>query len=147
MRATRWSLGAVGLLSMAVGARMLVDRPAPAGVASWLAGAVLLHDLVLLPLVLAAGLLLRRLDGHAVRGVVRGGLVVAGCVTLVALPPLLRPGEPANPTVLPLDYGRNALLLIALTGVGTLSLALVVRRRRCRATRRPPARRPRLRDG
>ncbi|TDC21228.1 hypothetical protein E1265_18670 [Streptomyces sp. 8K308] len=133
---------------MAVGARMLVDRPAAAGVASWLAGAALLHDLVLLPLVLAAGLLLRRLGGRPVRGVVRGGLVVAGCVTLVALPPLLRPGEPANPTVLPLDYGRNVLLLIALTGLGTLSLALVVAwRRRRRATRRPPARRPRLRNG
>ncbi|MFD5321350.1 hypothetical protein [Streptomyces sp. NPDC127098] len=134
MRAARWLLGAVGALSMAAGARMLLGQPAPTGVVRWLAGAVVLHDVVLAPLVLAVGLLVRRLRGHGVRGVVRGGLMVAGCVTLAALPPLLRPGQPANPTVLPLDYGRNVLLLVTVTGVVTLVLAALARSRRQRAS-------------
>lgn len=65
---------------------------------------------------LGVGLLLAAVPA---RGTVRGGLVVAGCLTMIALPPLLRPGAPTNPSALPLDYLRNWLLLLAAVAVVT----------------------------
>ncbi|MDT0444981.1 hypothetical protein [Streptomyces johnsoniae] len=130
MRAARLVLGAAGLLLLAAGVRLLITggpADAPRQVAVWLAGAVVLHDLALAPLVLAAGLVVRRLPA---RRAVRGGLIVAGCLTLVALPPLLRPGEPRNATALPLDYGRNLVLLLAATALAAAAAAAWRRARR-----------------
>ncbi|WP_308315897.1 hypothetical protein [Streptomyces sp. CC228A] len=45
---------------------------------------------------------------------------MAGGLTLVALPVLLAPRRPSNPSVLPLDYARNWLLLLAAVAVGAL---------------------------
>jgi hypothetical protein len=102
-------------------------------VALWLAGAIVLHDGLVAPLVLAAGLLLSSVPA---RGTVRGALVVAGCLTAIALPPMLRPGTPANASALPLDYVRNWLILmgavVVLTGIlrgGVLLARRVLRRR------------------
>jgi hypothetical protein len=116
-------LGAAGLLLMGAGARYLfadTSEGTPRKLVGWLAGVLVAHDLVLVPLVLGAGLALRRLPG---RRAVRGGLLVAGCLTLVALPPLLRPGAPRNATVLSLDYGRNLALLLVATALVTAGVA------------------------
>jgi hypothetical protein len=124
---TRWLLAVGGLVVMGAGVRLLVvetNPETPGQVAAWLAGAVVVHDLLLAPLVLAVGLALRSLP---FRGPARGGLLVAGCLTLVALPPLLRPGTPRNPTVLPLDYGRHLTLLLAVVAAGAVAVALVSR--------------------
>ncbi|MFS4108324.1 hypothetical protein ACLU4X_26700, partial [Streptomyces sp. PD-S100-1] len=59
------------------------------------------------------------------RGPVRGALLVAGALTAVALPPLLRPGVPANSSVLPLDYLRNWLLALAAVAAVTTALIAV----------------------
>ncbi|MGP4114066.1 hypothetical protein ACTWP5_24550 [Streptomyces sp. 4N509B] len=118
----RLVLGLAGLALMGVGAWvLLVDAASrtPGQVAVWLAGALVVHDAVLVPLVLLVGVALRRLPYRRVRHVVRGGLLVAGCVTLLALPPLLRPGTPRNETELPLDYPRNLLLVLAAVAVVT----------------------------
>ncbi|MFB7631367.1 hypothetical protein ACFC0M_10535 [Streptomyces sp. NPDC056149] len=100
------------------------------GVVVWLGGAIVLHDAVIAPLVLVVGLVLAR---SGARGPARGALIVAGALTVVALPVLLRPGAPANPSVLPLDYPRN--WVIAVGGVVAVSALLavarwIVRRRR-----------------
>ncbi|MFG2577225.1 hypothetical protein [Streptomyces sp. NPDC048481] len=131
MKALRVLLGAVGLALMGVGAFQLTDVRDPIGVLVWLGGAVLLHDAVIAPLVLLVGLVLVR---RRARGPVRGALLVAGALTAVALPVLLRPGRTANPSVLPLDYPRNWLIAVvavataaALWGAGR---GLVRRRRR-----------------
>jgi hypothetical protein len=119
-RLGRLALGLGGLAMAGVGAWvLLVDAASrtPGQVAAWLAGAVVVHDLLLAPAVLLLGLAVRRL--RRVRRALRGALLVGGCVTLVALPPLLRPGEPRNETVLPLDYGRNLALLLVAVAVGT----------------------------
>lgn len=111
----RCVLGAAGLAAMAFGAVQLVTDPHVAGwtgVLTWLAAAVVLHDGVLVPVVLAAGALL----GARLRRRLRWGFLVAGSLTAVALPVLLAPGQrpSANPSVLPLDYPRNwALCLLA----------------------------------
>ncbi|WP_405603701.1 hypothetical protein OG741_32605 [Streptomyces sp. NBC_01410] len=120
--------GALGLALMTVGAVLLVTGGQLKDVALWLAGAIVLHDGIVAPLVLGVGLLLAAVPA---RGTVRGALVVAGCLTVVALPVLLRPGTPKNPTVLPLDYVRNWLLALAAVAVltGMLLAARWIRRR------------------
>lgn len=121
MRA-RVALGAVGLAAMAVGAvQLFTDRQvkAPVEVLLWLAGAIVLHDAVLVPVVLALGAVLARWLPPHLRRPVRGGLITAACLTAVALPFLLRPSAKANPSVLPLDYPRD--LAVALGAVVVLT--------------------------
>jgi hypothetical protein len=108
--------GALGLALMAVGATLLLTGGQLKDVALWLAGAIVLHDGIIAPLVLGVGLLLAAVPA---RGTVRGALVVAGCLTMIALPPLLRPGAPTNPSALPLDYLRNWLIVLAAVAVVT----------------------------
>ena len=116
--------GGVGLALMAVGASLLVTGGQLKDVALWLAGAIVLNDGIIAPLVLGIGLLLAAVPA---RGTVRGALVVAGCLTMVALPVLLRPGRPTNPSALPLDYLRNWLLVLAAVAVLTAVLLLARR--------------------
>jgi hypothetical protein len=120
--------GALGIVLMAVGATLLAAGGQIKDVALWLAGAIVLHDGIIAPLVLGIGLLLAAVPA---RGAVRGALVVAGCLTMVALPVLLRPGRPTNPSALPLDYLRNWLLVLAAVAVltGVLLLARRLLRR------------------
>ncbi|MGW1490297.1 hypothetical protein [Streptomyces sp. NPDC002402] len=120
--------GGLGVALMTVGAVLLLTGGQLKDVALWLAGAIVLHDGIVAPLVLGVGLLLAAVPA---RGTVRGALIVAGCLTVVALPVLLRPGTPKNPTVLPLDYVRNWLLALAAVAVltGVLLAARWIRRR------------------
>ncbi|GAA3804446.1 hypothetical protein ACFS5L_11200 [Streptomyces phyllanthi] len=132
MKVTRVLVGAAGAALMGVGLSLLMDVRDPTGVLVWLGGAVVLHDMLIAPLVLLVGLVLVR--GRA-RGPVRGALVVAGALTVVALPALLRPGRTANSSVLPLDYPRNWLIaLVAVAAVTALVLAA-----RGLTRRRPPS--------
>ncbi|MDX2553282.1 MULTISPECIES: hypothetical protein [Streptomyces] len=126
--------GAAGVALMGVGASLLLDVRDLTGVLVWLGGAVVLHDVVIAPLVLLVGLVAVRAGG---RGPVRGALLVAGALTAVALPVLLRPGKPANSSVLPLDYPRNWLL--ALVAVATVTALLMAVRGTRGIRRRPPS--------
>ena len=90
---------------------------------------MLLHDLVLVPGVAAAGWLVTRLVPLAVRPVVRGGLVVAALTTAVALPVVSGRGDPGNPSSTPLDYPRNLALVLLAVALGTAALALRRHRR------------------
>ncbi|WP_070196185.1 hypothetical protein [Streptomyces oceani] len=129
MTTVRWTLGAAGAVLLIVGCWLLLDtRSGTVGqVLLWLAGAVAVHDGLLVPSVLLVGLGLRmprrRLPGYAF-GVLRGGLVVAGSLTLLALPLVIREGQGRNPSVLPLDYADNWAALVAGTAVVTLVLLL-----------------------
>jgi hypothetical protein len=130
VKVVRVLAGAGGVALMGVGVALLADVRDATGVLVWLGGAMVLHDVVIAPLVLLVGLAAVR--GRA-RGPVRGALVVAGALTVVALPALLRPGRTANSSVLPLDYPRNWLLaLVAVASVTALCLAArgLARRRR-----------------
>ncbi|MEU4120127.1 hypothetical protein AB0F71_37200 [Kitasatospora sp. NPDC028055] len=123
----------------------------PAGVLWWAVGALVLHDGLWLPLVCLAGAALGAATGIALRAprptlraaaptrgpVLRGWLVVAVALTAVGLPAVLRAGrDSGNPTVLPLPYLRNWLLLLAATAVCAALVALARRRRRRRHQRR-----------
>ncbi|MFE9634697.1 hypothetical protein [Streptomyces sp. NPDC006463] len=119
----RTAVGAVGAALLGYGVLLLFDGGQYLDVAIWLAGAVALHDGIVAPLVLAVGLLLARVRASRT---VRAALIVAASLTLVALPVLLRPGTPDNPSVLPLDYPRNWSL--ALVAVAVLAALLHVTR-------------------
>ncbi|MFF3981589.1 hypothetical protein ACWGNF_16695 [Streptomyces sp. NPDC055808] len=110
----RTLLGAAGLALMAFGGLLLWGQSTHWDVLIWLAGAVVLHDGVIAPLVLAAGLLL---GGLKKRGLLRGALLSMGCLTLIALPLLLRPLPTANSSVLPLNYVRGLLVSLAVVAV------------------------------
>src|SRR4051812_32541804 len=113
----RTVVGAAGLPLMAFGGLLVWGQGTHWGVVLWLAGAVVLHDGVIAPLVLGVGFLV---GGLKHRGLVRGALLAGGCLTLVALPVLLRPLPTANSSVLPLDYVRG--LLISLAAVAVLAV-------------------------
>ncbi|MCJ0874290.1 hypothetical protein [Streptomyces sp. AP-93] len=129
MKSVRLLLGGAGLLLIAVGGRLLAELPDPLDVLVWMGGAVVLHDGIIAPLVLAAGLAVAAVPA---RGLVRGALLTAGVLVLVTLPLLLRPGTPPNPSALPLPYGRNLLLVLAAVAVAAGAMAAVGRWRSSR---------------
>ncbi|MDQ1006992.1 hypothetical protein QFZ82_001477 [Streptomyces sp. V4I23] len=132
----RYALGALGLLLIGIGGWHLAARPDPYDVLLWMAGALVLHDGVLAPVVLAVGLLVAAVPA---RPVVRGALVTGGALVLVTLPLLLRPEAPPNPSALPLPYVRNLLLVLAVVaGVALAWVGLTRLRRRVRASRAGP---------
>ncbi|MFH8555888.1 hypothetical protein [Streptomyces celluloflavus] len=132
----RYVVGGCGIALMAFGGSLLVAQPEPWRVVLWLASGVLVHDGLLAPLVIAIAALAAA-AGVRLRGVARAALIVAGSLTVIALPPLLRPGGVANATVLPLDYPRNWLVAMAAVTViwaGYAGVRACVRRA---APRRP----------
>ncbi|WP_369213703.1 hypothetical protein [Streptomyces flavofungini] len=138
MRTVRGVAGALGVVLMGVGVSLMTEVRDVTGVLLWLGGALVLHDAVIAPAVLLVGLVLVR---GRVRGPVRAALLVAGALTVVALPVLLRPGRTAHPSVLPLDYPRN--WLIALTAVAAVTALWMAarayfRRRPLEGPSRPP---------
>ena len=81
---------AVGVPIMAYGVRgALVDAADthPAELARWIAGAAVVHDAVLIPLVAVAAWGLRRVVPPRWWGPVRAALVTAAVLALVAVPP------------------------------------------------------------
>ncbi len=92
----------------------------------WLAGGVVLHDALVVPLVLGLWVVLRRGLPGAWRARLAATLIILGTVTLGAVPVLLRLGARAdNTTLLDRDYGIGWLILAAAVTAGVL-LAHVV---------------------
>ncbi|MFD0352039.1 hypothetical protein ACFQ0M_49615 [Kitasatospora aburaviensis] len=113
----RWLRGIVllgGLALTGYGVYGFLNDPyitAPWDVLVWAGGGLVLHDGFWVPLSCLVG-------ASVARGpVLRGWLVVAAAVTAVGLPAVLHAGEDhGNPTVLPLPYLRNWLLVLGATG-------------------------------
>ncbi|WP_338674710.1 hypothetical protein V1460_18225 [Streptomyces sp. SCSIO 30461] len=129
-------MGGIGLVVMGFGAWLLFgtgDVRDPWDVVIWLGGAIVLHDVLIAPVVLAVGSLLAVLPG---RPVIRAAMIVCGALTLIALPPLLRPGAPANPSALPLDYVDNWLLASGVVAVLAATALILPRAVRALAARR-----------
>ncbi|MBX6384504.1 MAG: hypothetical protein IRZ07_16280 [Microbispora sp.] len=105
----------------------------PLGWALWFGGVIAAHDAVLVPLVLLTGVAVGRLRRPSP---VRAGLTIAALLSFVALPMVAGIGRRAdNPSLLPLDYGRNLLVVLSLIALGTALTAIAgrlrARRRRC----------------
>lgn len=85
----------------------------PANLAKFVVGGALLHDLLVAPLVILAGVLIARAVPARARGTVQAALIVSGVVALFAWPLVRAYGLAANnPTSLPHNYGLNLLIVL-----------------------------------
>ena len=137
----RWQIGliAVGVLLLALGGLVLVLDVGPSefvGIAIWFAGAIILHDGILAPIVFGVSLMLRRAGKRIPLGallIVQGAVVVGAMTALLVVPEQLKQAiGTANPTILPLNYGVN-LVVFGVVLIAVTVLAVVVYLRRVRA--------------
>lgn len=130
MSPLRWTTGAAGAALLGYGVLGLLTDPQitdPLDVLVWSAGAVVIHDGLWMPLVLLAGAVTVRSPA------VRAALAVAAAISVIAVPAVLRADQDhGNPSVLPLPYLRNWLLLLAAVAAATALAAgwSAARRRR-----------------
>jgi hypothetical protein len=118
--ATIMGFGAIGLLSNVEGAALV----------SWLKtviGALVVHDLLFAPLVVAGGLLLVRVVPARARAPVQVAAIVSGALIAVSIPVVGGFGRVAtNPSLLPSDaYGARLLAVLgaiwAIAGVAAIT--------------------------
>lgn len=125
-----------GLAALGYGLAGLFTHPRPVNLPNstrWLAGGVLVHDLVLVPATMLVGLALARFVSAPYRAVVQGALIVSASVALMCLPLWLGyGGTPGNPTTNPLPYRRNLALVLGAVWAGALAIMIIraVRRQR-----------------
>lgn len=140
MRAARIVLVVLGVLVLAFGASVMVTTVTPnriGGLATWLLGAVILHDAILSPFVVLAGLGLRR-AGRALRAwvlvVVQAAVVLGSVLALVVIPEIgAKHHGVNNPTVVPFDYGTRLLVVegvLLLVVIAVLVVGWLTARRR-----------------
>jgi hypothetical protein len=97
----------------------------------WFAAGLLVHDGLVVPSTVAVGWLVRRVVPAGARATVQAGLALSAVLALVTWPLVRGYGRAAqggtNPTLLPFDYGRNLLVVLAVVW-GSLAAAAVARR-------------------
>lgn len=119
-------ISGVLVMAYAVGGALTDPGVKPFGVLSFLVAVLVAHDLLWMPVVLLAGALLTRFATPLWRT-----LAITVAALLVVAVPLTVAARPAdNPSVLPLDYGRNLLLLLAVIAVTGIVAAITSRIRK-----------------
>jgi hypothetical protein len=114
----------------------LLDRPSAANIVLWLVAAILLHDLVALPLYTLLDRLLWRAAPRRLAAALRTAAVLAGFTLLVFFPPVLGLNARTFARVAgyaPSGYAARWIALAA--GIALVCLAVAAIRRR-----RPPGR-------
>jgi hypothetical protein len=133
-----WISAAAGWAVIGFGLRGIFQQSVdtrPPDLARFVVGGALLHDLVVAPLVILAGVLVARVVPGRFRAVVQAALVVSGVVALFSYPLVRAYGLAANnPTSLPHNYARN--LLVVLGVVWAVAAAAAVVRLRAQPARR-----------
>ena len=138
MRALRIGLVILGLAAAGYGLFGVFTESRPIGVGVFAAATVLGHDLLLAPAAALVATLARRLVAADLYPIVRGGLIVTGCVLAVSWPFVLGLGRRAtNPSALPLNYPLGLALTLAAVWLVTAGLLAVRRRGRRRRTGKP----------
>lgn len=111
-----WTTAVLGWAVIAWGVAGVVRHHVdtrPADLLRFVAGGILLHDLVVVPLALVAAYLLNRAVPAPWRRWVQVTLVVAAPLALFAYPMVRGYGNiPGNPTALPHDYAANLVLVV-----------------------------------
>lgn len=119
--------GAIGWGVAGIFSNSLDTRPA--NLARFVVGGALLHDLLVAPVAILAGVVVARAVPGRARGPVQAALVVSAIVALFAYPLVRGYGLAANnPTSLPHNYGAN--LLAVLAAVWTVTALIIALRRR-----------------
>ncbi len=145
MKALRLTLAASGILLGLYGVFRLVIE-VPIGnllvLAGWMIGAVIIHDGILSPAVIAVGWFVGRVRPARARRYVQGGLIAGGLITIVAIPLIVHAGqEPTSKAILRQNFGGN--LTVLLGAVAAVSLVLYAARV-ARDTRSHPGQEPDL---
>lgn len=138
LRTARVLLVAAGVAMLAFGVvNFVLDAGDTGPVASWvvLAAFAVGHDALFAPALLVVAGLVGRVAPRRAVPVVRTALLVSGALALVALPLVLGLGyDPGEPSALPLDYGRNLLVSLAVVWLlAAVTLVVSLRRRRTSA--------------
>jgi hypothetical protein len=124
-----WAIMAFGLLS-------LFERSAatrPTNFALLFLGAVVVHDLVFTPAVLAFGAVLGPRLPRAVRGLVLGAAAVSALLLVASVPVIGGFGRQSdNPSLLPRDGIVGILLVLAVVWAVTAAICVRAWRRRAR---------------
>lgn len=134
MKTLRLLLFLPGLGALAWGAVLFAEyafplRPDVFGTLGWLAGGPLVHDLLIAPLVGAAGFALSRFLPERWKTPVKTGAVLTGVLTLLAFPLLWRPfGGATNPGLHDADTLTGLLLTLAVVWLGVVVAALFRRK-------------------
>lgn len=127
-----WAVIALGWVVMVVAVAGAWGDDALRGIGSWvrwIIGAALVHDLLLLPVVLAAGWLLTRVVPRPWRVPLRTALLVGGITALAVWPTARRWGaRDDNPSILPLPVARNLAILVVVLLVIALVAGVVAAR-------------------
>lgn len=128
MKTARRTLIGLGALLIAYAiSGALTDGDLKGGALIFLVAVLVVHDALLLPLLIGAGVLIGRTIPPRLRAPVRAAAVISVAVTVVALPLVLARGRvPDNPSILPLNYGRG--LLIAYAAIWSACAGFVVTR-------------------
>jgi hypothetical protein len=130
-----WAATAAGWALMAWGVRGIVIHhldTRPPDLARFFVGGLIAHDLVFAPLVVAAGLALRRVVPAPLRAPVQAAAFLVGVTFLFAYPGIRDYARVQhNPTSLPHDYLADAAFVAtaALVALGAGLLAGRIRRR------------------
>jgi hypothetical protein len=112
----------VGIGSLIVDAGM----PKPLGCALSFGGLIVAHDALLVPLVLLTGAAIAKLH-DSFQFPLRLALTTAAVLCLVALPMVTGIGHRAdNPSLLPLDYGRNLLIVLGVIALAATAAVVVL---------------------
>jgi hypothetical protein len=126
----RVPLGTAGVLLALFGVlRLLTQEPLDQVflLALWLIGAILIHDGILSPLVVATGWAIARVVPPRARRYLQAALIMAALVTIIAIPLIYRQGsQPKSKALLQQNYGANLTLLITIIATLTL-LAYAIR--------------------
>lgn len=123
----RVSLGAVGVLAMLYGLKLLYDKPSnvnnPTGVLKWAIGSDIVADGLVMPAIAVIGFVLTKLVKPRARRYVQGALIAAAMVTLIAIPLIHRRGQ-AQPgqALLMQDYKGHLFLLLGLIAAAAIAL-------------------------
>jgi hypothetical protein len=92
----------------------------PFELARWIVGLAVVHDLVLVPIVLAIGLGLRRVVPPRARAPMRTALLTTAVLSAVAWPFVRGYGRSSSvPSLLPRNYGAGLLVALAVVWLAT----------------------------
>jgi hypothetical protein len=137
---TRVALALAGLLLGGFGVfRLFTQVPHPKLImlGIWLIGALVIHDGILSPLVIAVSWILAHAVPPRARRYVQAALIMGGLVTVIAIPMIYRRGhQPQVKAILQQNFGGNLTVLLGIIGAVSLLLyALQVARDRPRSDR------------
>ncbi|MFN2560105.1 MAG: hypothetical protein ABR571_02250 [Jatrophihabitans sp.] len=123
---TRLLTGGAGVLLGLFGVfRLVTQIPSDDLIALfvWLLAALLIHDGLVSPVVVAVGVLVTKAVSPRTRRYLQGALVTGALITVIAVPLITRENsQPQVKSILQQDYSANLVVLLGIVAGGALAL-------------------------